>query len=981
MVRAQEEAAKPFDLARGPVWRALLLRPRDGDLDLVFTLHHIAADGWSMNLLKEELQELCAAHMSSRPPRLRELPVQYADYAVWHRQWLDGRRLREQLDYWQERLKAVPDSIALPTDRPRPPVYTYKGSACVASLSGPVVATLRALARSRRATMFMALLAVFKAMLARHANQDDIVVGTPIAGRNNPETENLVGLFLNTLVLRTDLSGNPTFVELLERVRETTLGAYGHQDLPFEKLVEAMQLERDPSRNPLFQAMFTLLVPEAPGSRSASFTEELESVDNAGAQVDLALHVQEHEDRLDIGLIYSTDLFDAATMKRMLEHYLCLLQAVAADPHANIGRLSMLPATEREQVLFGWNEMAANHPPDMCLPELFEAQVARVPDAIALVHGERRLSYAELNAQANRLAHHLRGLGVGPDSRVAICVERGPEMVMAMLATLKAGGAYVPLDPAYASERLNYTLQDSRPAVVLVDAPGRAALGDGADAGDATASARPALLDLLADAPRWADAPDGNPDSRAQGLQPRHLAYIIYTSGSTGGPKGVMVEHANVVRLFSATQEWFRFGSQDVWTLFHSFAFDFSVWEIWGALLHGGQLVIVPLDEARSPGDFYRLLCERGVTVLNQTPSAFRQLIAAQADSPLPHRLRCVIFGGEALELHMLKPWYERNGERTRLVNMYGITETTVHVTYRPLSAGDASRPGPSPIGGRIPDLRLYILDTERQPVPIGVTGELYVGGAGVARGYLNRPELTAERFVNDPFVPGERLYKTGDLGRWLADGTIEYLGRNDFQVKIRGFRIELGEIEAVLAQEDGVRAAAVVMREDTPGDRRLVAYYTGSAGVEALKSRAAAMLPAYMVPAAYVQLETLPLTLNGKLDRRALPAPEGDAYVRRAYEAPQGEVEQALARLWAELLKVERVGRHDNFFALGGHSLLAMQLVARVRDSFGVELPVVRVFEMQGFAELAAAIEQLVLDDMEKLSDEEAEQLLRGLS
>jgi len=667
-------------------------------------------------------------------------------------------------------------------------------------------------------------------------------------------------------------------------------------------------------------------------------------------------------------------------MKQMLTHYLCLLRAVAADPHAPIGQLSMLSATERERVLFMWNDTGTGYPQDKCLPELFAAQAARTPAAIALVHGEQRLSYAELNARANRLAHHLRALGVGPDTRVAICVDRGIEMVIAMLAVLKAGGAYVPLDPAYASERLSYTLQDCEPLVVLVDAVGRSALGRNDDIPSTTASPAPAVLDLQADAARWDDAPDDDPDRREVGLQPHHLAYIIYTSGSTGRPKGVMVEHANVTRLFSATREWFHFGDQDVWTLFHSFAFDFSVWEIWGALLHGGRLVIVPLASARSPRDFYRLLCEHGVTVLNQTPSAFQQLIAAQADSPLKHRLRCVVFGGEALELRTLKPWYERNGEQTQLVNMYGITETTVHVTYRPLAASDANRPGPSPIGQRIPDLRVYVLDAHRQPVPIGVTGELYVGGAGVARGYLNRPELTAERFVTDPFVPGARLYKSGDLGRWLADGTIEYLGRNDFQVKIRGFRIELGEIEAHLAAQAGVQEVAVVAREDQPGDQRLVAYYTGAAEAEALRAQAQAALPAYMLPAAYVKLETLPLTLNGKLDQRALPAPADGAYARRSYEAPQGDLEDALATLWAELLKVERVGRQDSFFALGGHSLLAMQLVSRVRDSFGVELPVVRVFETRNLAELAGVIERLVLDEMEKLSDEEAAQLLREM-
>ena len=980
LAHAQKQAAQPFDLARGPVWRALLVK-RHGGFDLIFTLHHIGADGVSINLLKEELQELCAARTARRSPRLRELLVQYVDYAVWHRQWLEGPRLQEQLEYWRERLKAIPESIALPTSGARPAVYTYKGSACIVSLQGEVVARLRALARSARVTMFMTLLAAFKTLLARYANQDDIVVGTPIAGRNRAETENVVGLFLNTLVLRTDLSGNPLFTEVLERVRQTTLGAYEHQDLPFEKLVAVLQPERDASRNPLFQVMFTFLVPEAPASRGASFTQEVEAVDSAGAQVDLGMHVQEHEDRLDIGLIYSTDLFDAAMMKQMLTHYLCLLQAVAVNPDVPIGQLSMLSTAERDLVLYKWNEVTRTDPPTQTLPDLFAAQAARTPDAIALVHGAQRLRYAELNARANRLAHHLRALGVGPDARVALCVDRGPEMVIAILAVLKAGGAYVPLDPAYASERLRYTLQDCQPAVVLVDAVGRQALDQNEDLRSTTTSPGPAVIDLQADALDWADAPDHDPDPRAVGLQPHHLAYIIYTSGSTGRPKGVMVEHANVVRLFSATEEWFHFGDRDVWTLFHSFAFDFSVWEIWGALLHGGQLVIVPLADARSPRDFYRLLCDHGVTVLNQTPSAFQQLIAAQADSPRKHRLRGVIFGGEALELHTLKPWYERNSESdTLLVNMYGITETTVHVTYRPLTASDANRPGPSPIGVRLPDLRLYVLDTHREPAPIGVTGELYVGGAGVARGYLNQPELTAERFVADPFVPGERLYKSGDLARWLPDGTLEYLGRNDSQVKIRGFRIEPGEIEAKLAQHPDVLEVVVLAREDRPGDQRLVAYYTGTAEAEALRAQALAALPAYMVPAAYVKLKALPLTLNGKLDRKALPAPEGGAYVRHGYEAPQGEMEDALATLWAELLKVERVGRQDSFFALGGHSLLAMQLVSRVRDGFGVELPVVRVFETRNLAELAGVIERLVLDEMEKLSDEEAAQLLREM-
>ena len=491
------------------------------------------------------------------------------------------------------------------------------------------------------------------------------------------------------------------------------------------------------------------------------------------------------------------------------------------------------------------------------------------------VYGEQRLSYGELNARANQLAHHLRTLGVGPDSRVAVCVERSVEMVVAILATLKAGGAYVPLDPTYASERLGLTLADSRPAVVLIDATGRQALGP-IEAGASK------VLDLQVDAAHWAGASHDNLDLQHAGLRPQHLAYVIYTSGSTGLPKGVMVEHAQVTRLFEATRAWFDFSSRDTWSLFHSFGFDFSVWELWGALLHGGRLVIVPIATARSPSEFYELLCEQGVTVLNQTPSAFQQLIAAQAHSTSKHRLRYIIFGGEALELHTLRPWYERNDEHaTQLVNMYGITETTVHVTYLALQAADAEQQGRrARSGGAHPGpAAVCVLDRQRQPVPVGVSGELYVGGAGVARGYLNQPELTAQRFIEDPFVAGGRLYKTGDLGRWLADGSIEYLGRNDFQVKIRGFRIELGEIEAQLARVEGVREVVVMARAqpDEPGEKRLVAYYTGeSLSAEQLREHATDSLPQYMVPAAFVRLERMPLTPNGKLDRKALPAPQG---------------------------------------------------------------------------------------------------------
>ncbi|CAJ4839017.1 non-ribosomal peptide synthase [Burkholderia pseudomallei] len=710
------------------------------------------------------------------------------------------------------------------------------------------------------------------------------------------------------------------------------------------------------------------------------------------AQFELTLSLQEAGDDIVGHLNYASALFDESTVRRYVTYWCRLLEGMTAGAaDQTIVGLPLLDEAERKQVVYAWNATERDYPIEQCIHQLFEAQVDRKPEAIALTFEGQRLSYAELNARANRLAHYLQGRGVGPGRLVALCAERGIEMVVGLLAILKAGGAYVPLDPAYASDRLRGIVEDSQPALVLADAVGRAALGE-------LDGALP-VIDLETDALRWREMPATNPEVASQHVH--HLAYVIYTSGSTGRPKGVMVEHAQVVRLFGATQAWFGFDERDVWTLFHSYGFDFSVWEMWGALLHGGRLVIVPTEVTRTPSAFFALLCAEGVTVLNQTPSAFQALMSAQEEreeaagnieraNVVAHRLRYVIFGGEALEPRTLASWYARHGERTQLVNMYGITETTVHVTYYALRAEDAMRLGASPIGVRIPDLQLYVLDARREPVPMGVTGELYVGGAGVARGYLNRPELTRERFIDDPFVAGGRLYKTGDLARWRTDGSLEYLGRNDFQVKIRGFRIELGEIEAQLAKVAGVREVVVLARDSaaevrdsatehatpnalspspetstataaatatataTATEKRLVAYYTGDADVAALRAQAAQHLPSYMVPSAYVRLDAWPLTPNGKLDRRALPAPADDAYARAEYEAPQGAKEEALAAIWRELLHVERVSRHDNFFELGGHSLLAIGVIERMRRE-GLHTDVRSIFNAQTLSDLAA--------------------------
>jgi amino acid adenylation domain-containing protein len=684
-------------------------------------------------------------------------------------------------------------------------------------LGQELTAGLKDLSRSEGATLYMSLLAGLAALLHRYTGQTDIVVGAPIAARISAQTRGLIGNLVNTLVLRTDLSGGPTFRELLARARRTALDAFAHQDLPFNKLVSALNPDRDASGSSLVQVMLTLQNNPLPAVKLPGLAVELLDIETGRALYDIAIELQERAGRLVGWFDYDRDLFEAETIARMAEAFRTLLEAAVAGPDRRVAELRLFSGDEARRLVERWSAPTVHFPRDICVHQLVEAQAGRTPDAAAVTLGGQSLSYGKLNAQANRLAHHLIGLGVGPGVLVAIYLERSVEMVVALLATLKAGGAYVPLDPDYPAERLEFLLRDSAAPVLLSHERLRTLLPE--------SRARVVYLDSGAGA--FTSASDANPSPRAA---PEDLAYVIYTSGSTGLPKGVMVTHDNVVRLFRATQPWFQFDHHDVWTLFHSYAFDFSVWEIWGALIHGGRLVVVPFEVSRSVGEFYELLLAERVTVLNQTPSAFHPLaaVATAAGRRRELSLRLVIFGGEALELSSLGPWFERHGDRVpQLVNMYGITETTVHVTYRPLSSADARGAPGSLIGRRIPDLRLYVLEPGGQPAPPGVPGEICVGGAGVARGYLNRAELTAQRFVADPFCdePGARMYRSGDLARLRTDGDIEYLGRIDEQVKIRGHRIELGEIEAALTGHSAVREAVVIAREDTPGDKRLVAY------------------------------------------------------------------------------------------------------------------------------------------------------------
>ncbi|ALB97215.1 non-ribosomal peptide synthetase [Burkholderia pseudomallei] len=985
---SQAHASAPFDLSRDLPVRVLLLQLADEAHVVQVVMHHIASDGWSVGVFLQELSALYGSFIAEQGDPLAPLPLQYADYAAWQRRWLASGQLEKQGAFWQTNLSGAPTLLELPTDRPRPPKQSHAGASVEVKLGAALSERVKRLSQRHGVTPYMTLLSSWAAVLSRLSGQEEVVIGSPVAGRNRTEVEALIGFFVNTLALRLDLSSEPTVGELLKRTKAQVLSAQAHQDLPFDQVVERVKPPRSTAHSPLFQVMFVWQNMPAGELTIPGLTIRAVETPLQTAQFELTLSLREAGDDIVGHLNYASALFDESTVRRYVTYWRRLLEGMTAGAaDQTIVGLPLLDEAERKQMVYEWNATERDYPIEQCIHQLFEAQVDRKPEAIALTFEGQRLSYAELNARANRLAHYLQARGVGPDRLVALCAERGIEMVVGLLAILKAGGAYVPLDPAYASDRLRGIVQDSQPALVLADAVGRAALGE-------LDGALP-VIDLETDALRWREMPATNPEVASQHVH--HLAYVIYTSGSTGRPKGVMVEHAQVVRLFGATQAWFGFDERDVWTLFHSYGFDFSVWELWGALLHGGRLVIVPTEVTRTPSAFFALLCAEGVTVLNQTPSAFQALMSAQEEreeaalkadvdaeaeaagnieraNVVAHRLRYVIFGGEALEPRTLASWYARHGERTQLVNMYGITETTVHVTYCALRAEDAMRLGASPIGVRIPDLQLYVLDARREPVPMGVTGELYVGGAGVARGYLNRPELTRERFIDDPFVAGGRLYKTGDLARWRTDGSLEYLGRNDFQVKIRGFRIELGEIEAQLAKVTEVREVVVLARDsaaDTDqnadlnasatansSEKRLVAYYTGDADVAALRAQAAQHLPSYMVPSAYVRLDAWPLTPNGKLDRRALPAPADDAYARAEYEAPQGAKEEALAAIWRELLHVERVSRHDNFFELGGHSLLAVQLVSRLRQALSVEVALGTVFDAPVLSALAERLE-----------------------
>jgi amino acid adenylation domain-containing protein len=962
-------ARRPFDLTTEFPFRAGLARVADDEWWLVLSRHHLVSDGWSQGVLYSDLSALYTAYAAGREPDLPPLQVQYRDFAAWQRNQLQGERLERLLAFWRGQLADASEPVSLPTDFPRPRTPNFEGRWIGVKLPASLRGAVRALGREHNASVFVTMLAAVQAFIHRYAGSRDVVIASPVAGRSEPELAPLIGYFGNTLLFRAQFADDPSFRTLLARGRETTMAAFDHQELPFERLVLDLPPERRAGAAPLFHAMFSFNTGIYAPPAFANLEVRAIGEGIGAAKTDLVFTVAETDDGLNLAAEYRIDLFERATIQRMLANFETMLADAVARPDVPVSRLALVAATERRLMLHDWNDTDAAWPTEATLHGLFEAQVARRPDAIAVCCDGDSVTYAELDRRANRLAWRLRAAGVKPDELVGVCMEKSIDFVTALLGILKAGGAYVPMDPSYPDDRLAFVLEDSEARIVLTDSDLVARLST-------YVSSRP--VELIPAAQTWSEAEGARDDVPPPSAGPANLCYVIYTSGSTGRPKGVLIEHRNVVRLLFNDRFQFEFSDRDVWTVFHSFSFDFSVWEMYGALLRGGRLVVVPRRVAQDPHAYLALLATERVTVLNQVPSAFYGLMREELSRPTASlgALRYVIFGGEALQPALLRDWKARY-PATTLVNMFGITETTVHVTFKVI--GDAEiENGASNIGRPIPTLSLYVLDSQLEPVPVGATGELCVGGAGVARGYLQRPELTAERFVAHPFRAGERMYRSGDVGRQRADGEIEYLGRRDAQVKIRGFRIELGEIESVLATHPAVRQAAVVIDGQSDGGQ-LAGYYVPvpAAGAQApsaapltpasLRVYLRERLPEYMVPAFLVPLDAIPVTANGKLDRASLPSPQsaaGDA--TPTHMPPRTVHEHQLVFIWEALLDRKPIGIQDDFFDLGGHSLLAVRMLSEIEQTTGRRIPLAALFEDATIERLAARLESAVSNDTE---------------
>jgi amino acid adenylation domain-containing protein/non-ribosomal peptide synthase protein (TIGR01720 family) len=961
-----QEVTRPFNLGRGPLLRAMLLKLGEQEHVLLLTLHHIVSDGWSMGVLVQELAALYEAFAALQPASLPPLPIQYADFAVWQRQWLEEQALLTQLAYWKEQLDGL-TQLQLLTDRPRSLLATSQSEKQTLVLSKTLTEGLKTLSQQAGVTLFMTLLAAFKTLLHRYTAQDDIVVGSPIANRTRSETQGLIGLFVNTLVLRTDMSSNPTFRELLNRICKVTLEAYDRQDLPFEKLVDELQPERDLSRNPLFQVWFALNNAPLPTLQVSGLTLSPLEVERSQALFDLSLDMVEQDKELIASVEYSTDLFDSTTITRMLGHFQVLLQGIIANPDWHLSDLPLLTETEQHQLLV-WSRGVGTHPevsPEQvaiqepksavdyrqcqCIHQLFEAQVERSPDQVAVIFEEQQLTYQELNQRANKIAHHLQKLGVGPEVLVGICVERSLEMVVGILGILKSGSAYVPLDPAYPQERLAFMLEDAQVPVLLTQE--RLVMG--------LPEQKARVICLDAD---WKAIAQESEKNLLNSTTAKNLAYAIYTSGSTGKSKGVMIQHSSLVNAYLVWEETYQLRAVASCHLqMASFSFDVFSGDLVRALCSGGKLVLCPQELLLAPQQLYELMQKQKVDCADFVPAVLRNLIQYLEESG--ERLdfmRILVCGSDSWYGSEYKQFRCLCGSETRLINAFGVTEATIDSSYFESAAVDLPVDQVVPIGHPFANTQLYILDSHLQPVPIGILGELHIGGAGLARGYRHRPKLTAEKFIPNPFStePGDRLYKTGDLARYLPDGNIEFCGRIDHQVKIRGFRIELGEIEAVLRQHPAVQETVVLDREDISGEKRLVAYVVPKQEATPITSDLhrflKQQLPDYMVPSVFMLLLALPLSPNGKVDRQALPVPNTvRPELDKAFVAPRTPVEARLVEIWAKVLGVEQVGIHDNFFELGGDSIISIQIVARANQA-GLRLTPKQLFQHQTIAELA---------------------------
>ncbi|MEH2129243.1 MAG: amino acid adenylation domain-containing protein, partial [Nostoc sp.] len=961
---ARQQALLPFNLASEALLRVTLVILSGTEYVLLVCMHHIVSDGWSMGVFVEELTALYNDYSQGQPslqdptrsllPQrgtpLLPLPIQYADFALWQRQWLQGDVLQRQLSYWQQQLANAPTFLPLPTDRPRPAVQTDHGAYLEFALSAELTQGLTQLSQQQGVTLFMTLLAAYDTLLYRYTGVADILVGSPIANRDRTEIEGLIGFFVNTLVMRSNLSDDPSFNELLPRIREMALSAYAHQDLPFEMLVEALQPERYLSHTPLFQVMFVLQNAPMSDVELTGLTVSLLPIESATAKFDLTLGMENTATGLVGAWEYNTDLFDSSTIERMAGHFVTLLEAIVANPSERISQLPLLTASEQRQLLVEWNDTQVDYPHDLCIHQLFEEQVVRTPNAVAVVFENQQFTYAELNSRANQLAHYLQSLGVGVDVLVGICVERSLEMLVGLLGILKAGGAYVPLDPEYPTERLNFMLEDAQVRVLLTQQHLVERLPEH--------QAQLVCLDEV-----WEEILQNKQHNPTKVVTALNLANVIYTSGSTGKPKGVMVEHRGLCNLAQAQIQTFDVHSDSRILQFASFSFDACISEVLMSFGSGATLYLGTKDSLMPGIPLIVGLSDYGITHITLPPSALAVLPVEELPA-----LQTIIVAGEACSVELIRQW----SPSRNFFNAYGPTEASVCATIAKCTPNEQK----VSIGRPIANAQIYLLDQNLQPVPVGVAGELHIGGVSLARGYLNRRDLTQEKFIPNPFdkslVKGHlsKLYKTGDLARYLPDGNIEYLGRIDNQVKIRGFRIELGEIEALLSQHQDVQASCVIVRVDNPSEPRLVAYIVPqkeqTPTVSVLRSFLKEKLPEYMIPNAFVILESLPLTPNGKIDRRALRAPDFHSEGTDKFVAPRTPVEEILAFIWTQVLRVEPIGIHDNFFELGGHSLLATQLISRIRTSLKVEIPLRSLFAQGTIAELSQNIQQLQQQNLE---------------